>query len=192
MTGKEDLATHLTLCEQAFAELHRQENSGANPKRRIVVLVMDGARTHTGRGQWAYAYDPYNMNMNVSSALKPVTLASVLGRSVIDGPPKLTIDQARAEAFRAESVRKYLMPAERIALLHGGCTFWLPNAHPQLNAVCEKLWRAIKMEYASLAVVDHKASKLLEIINKWLAPGMQSEMFKLPSDARKCAAGNRT
>lgn len=183
-SGKENLDTHLHIIEQAFCAMKRYDN-------RIPVIIEDGAPTHTGRGKF-FEMSAYSMNKDEASEKRPTTLYEVLvvrdkvlSEAEFDS---LTHREALCIALASPSVRDYLLPVERIALHKDGIVLFLPNAHPQLNAPCEKFWRCIQMKYAARAPDDRKESTLRQVLESWLH---DDKVFEKASDMEKNEESNR-
>lgn len=138
------------------------EQMKQTPDKKVVLLV-DGARTHTTFS--SHAKKPYTtMNMYKPTEKKPHTLKGELQK--LDLWPKDGVVMKEA-AKLFEKTPTYLSQRcefEELCEELGCIGIFLPNSHPILNPI-ERLWRGIKEQFRREAVKSLEALKKVILNN---------------------------
>lgn len=134
---------------------------------KVVVIVIDGARTHTTYSATSAFSKP------ISSWTKRPT-AKNSGQSVFstylgdDYDESMTREQLGALVRASERFLTEPLAVEEVAAEHGAFVLVLPNATPQWNPL-EKLWRMASYHYSALPRSERTLKRLEEHWSAYLS-----------------------
>jgi len=134
---------------------------------KVVVIVIDGARTHTTYS----AASPFSKPI---SSWTKVPTAKNNGQSVFstylgdDYDESMTREQLGALVRASERFLTEPLAVEEVAAEHGAFVLVLPNATPQWNPL-EKLWRMASYHYSALPRSERTLKRLEEHWSAYLS-----------------------
>jgi len=134
---------------------------------RVVVIVIDGARTHT-------TYSPTSPFSKPISAWTKVPTAKNNGQSVFstylgdDYDESMTREQLGQRVRQSARFLSEPLAVEEVAAQYGAFVLVLPNATPQWNPL-EKLWRMASYHYSALPRSERTLKRLEEHWDAYLS-----------------------